>query len=194
MIKLITSKNQLRFGQRVAVYKKPCGTFVKQDTVTKIDNEGFYGEGGSFANYFSCASISSYYLEHLSFPERRRLSWDWVKEHIDELPCIIYSESGSESMLSFANKDSIRSTWANQQSWDRVLKDNLFIEPPLPEIPETIEPWLVKEEEIPKEPDEYHSVGILKIQHGFMSLSLTEFFNTKMNLEYDIYIKKEALK
>lgn len=53
-----------------------------------------------------------------------------------------------------------------------------------PDIPEVPEPWAVKI------PESYKNIGKVSVRNGFISFSLTEFFNLDRKLDFDLYIKE----
>lgn len=158
MIRLIT-KDNARVGMVVNVHEKN-GEYIKRNVTIKsmMTDEGFYIVTDDIDESFTW---DVNWIELVSMPERRRLSWDWVKEHIDEsigMKCWVVGLDNSY-YLSMIGKQHVKLSGLSHG----YRYDEVFIDPPHPVIEEVPEPWLVEEEEVePKAPEEkYKSIGRL---------------------------------
>ena len=138
MIKLITEKSQLRVGQTTRPYYLN-GAVASEHLFTvnqwEIDN-------------FPPKHL---FIEHISYPDRRQLTWEYAKSKVDEWPFRIYPSElldDNEYYFKCGNKNQCYVNYSDYLlDWKSELVEYpIYIDPPFPVIPEVPEPWLAKQE------------------------------------------------
>jgi hypothetical protein len=149
-IRLLTKPEQFVPGMKTDVYSEH-GRFlqmivvssVNQDYINyKYDEKVFHHKLGD--NYFGL----------VGYPERRKLTWEWVKEHIDEMPLKVYGKEGGEYTVLLIGKEGFRTDWLDDYDDNHKWSENSFyIDPPHPEVPEVYAPWEEKPDHQPDDDD-----------------------------------------
>lgn len=81
-------------------------------------------------------NFDSKVIEVISQAPRQELTWDWIKEHIEELPELQCWHGDSSCKINAATKEMF---WLYGEKVNNCYYENFYTEPPLPELIELVE-------------------------------------------------------
>lgn len=145
-MKLITKNSQIVVG---GVYNKICKEDIikqKQVIVEHISDEYMKFTNGE-SNAPPEDRVCAFYYELISYPPRRPVTWEWVKENIDHVPGLeFYYDNGDCRSKHTVAKVCRTFLWDEVgDNWIYEHPDT-FIDPPHPEVPDVPAPWEAKTE------------------------------------------------
>lgn len=134
-MKIIKNMRQLIPGMKVNVYS-PKGTKIEHELIV----ESFYAYTVKLYGMEFAITFGGNTFELVSYPERRKLTWEYAKSKVDEWPIKVYCGEWSYNLECANPKFAYLGYECGCHYWtdeERVF----FIDPPHPEVEDVIPTW-----------------------------------------------------
>lgn len=146
-MKLITKNSQIVSGMCVNLINKNSPDDRKDNVIVDRSFDDDYVRIEGVAVRIPEDPKSKYCWELVSYPPRRPVTWEWVKENIDQVPGLCVWVNDTKVCITSVGSDGILcSTFSTRFYKYDETRVKIYIEPPHPEVHDVPAPWEVKAE------------------------------------------------